>query len=356
MEGQGPESKKWTRIVISCVLLAASALLLIASREADGFAEWYSSHVYPLLQGSIGRVCGMAPFSVAELLCLTLPVILAADIIANRKKLKRLFAHILMAVSILAFLYSAGCGVNYYRDPFVSAQQTGQMEISQALLEDFCEYAVEQLVLSSEAAAGSGFSYPENREIADTAVTAMEKLGQNDERLGGYYPRPKMFRILSPLFSMMGVSGIYSPFTIEANVNGEMEGMEMPFTACHELSHLKGFMDEGEANYIGWLACIGSDDPAFNRSGWLIAWSYAGTSLYRADPERFEEILAMLPQDAIEELRSNHEFWESKENRASEIQDDLNDAYLKSNGQEEGVASYGKLTTMMLNWYTQNRG
>ncbi len=149
----------------------------------------------------------------------------------------------------------------------------------------------------------------------------------------------------------MGVSGIYSPFTVEANINGEMPDMEKPFTACHELSHLRGYMNEGEANYIGWLACIGSDDPSFNRSGWLIAWSYAGGTLRRIDPERYEKLLKKLPSYAVSETEENRMFWSSHETGAAEVQDRVNDAYLKANGQKEGVQSYGMLTTLMLMYY-----
>ena len=149
----------------------------------------------------------------------------------------------------------------------------------------------------------------------------------------------------------MGVSGIYSPFTIEANVNGDMPDMHKPFTACHELAHLRGYMNEGEANYIGWLACIGSDDPAFRRSGWLIAWIYAGNALRRTDPDAFAAIYEKLPDEAVRELDENNEYWRSHETGASEIQDRLNDRYLRSHGQKNGIADYGMLTVLMLIWY-----
>ena len=337
--------------------LVISAALSAAARTVSGFAEWYSVTVYPLLQGSVGRLSGAAPFSVAEVLALALPLLLLADLAVNRRRLRRTAAHVVLAASLLLLLYMANCGVNYYRAPLVSREALSEADLSEAQLKSFCEYTAEQLRLSSAHFYGGTDAYkdayPDAKGLADAAVSAMEKLGRTYDELRGYYPRPKELRALAPLFSMMGVSGIYSPFTIEANINGEMEGMEKPFTACHELSHLRGYMDEGEANYIGWLACIGADEPSFVRSGWLIAWSYAGSSLRRVDPESFEKIYSSLPEDAREELAANHEFWESRENKASEVQDRVNDAYLKSNGLDEGIASYGRLTTMMLMWYTQ---
>ena len=61
-----------------------------------------------------------------------------------------------------------------------------------------------------------------------------------------------------------------------------------------------------------------------------------------------------LPDDVIRELDDNREFWETHETRASEVQDRVNDAYLKSNGLKDGVQSYGQLTTLMLMWYTES--
>lgn len=46
---------------------------------------------------------------------------------------------------------------------------------------------------------------------------------------------------------MQQLCGVYSPFTVEANYNGDMPDYNVPHTLCHELSHLKGFMREDEA-------------------------------------------------------------------------------------------------------------
>ncbi len=70
---------------------------------------------------------------------------------------------------------------------------------------------------------------------------------------------------------------------MEANYNGHMPEMDIPSTVCHELSHLKGFMREDEANFIAYLACRQSDSAAFRYSGALLAYIYSGNALYKAD-------------------------------------------------------------------------
>lgn len=350
------ESKGKNRIciVVSAALLIVSAVLLLSARLSGVFANWYSRSIYQLAVGTIGRLSGILPFSLAEMLVLVLPAVLIVDAVYSRKQISAFLRRLILFLSVLVFLYSANCGVNYYKDPFVSQQVYSDSSFTTEQLADFCEYAADQLRSCPGKSDDGSFTYPDKSTLASDAVAAMRKLGKEYESLSGYYPYPKSLSFLSGFFSGMGVSGIYSPFTVEANINGEMPGMEQPFTACHELSHLRGFMNEGEANYIGWLACIGSDDAAFRRSGWLIAWNYAGSALYRTDPDRYMEVLSDLPEAARIELQHNHDFWESHETKASEVQDRVNDAYLKSNGQEDGISSYGKLTTLMLVWYLSN--
>ena len=354
--------------ILSLIMTAAAVGLYAAARLHPGFAEWYSANVYPLLLVTVGRAAGLVPVSVSELICAVLPAVLLLDIIllirrrrVSARPFMTFMKHILLIVSLLMLLYSAGCGVNYYRQPFIDRSSYESAEFTSDELEEFCRYAADQINISSENSDHSPYIYPQKNDLADSAVRAMQILSAADmadcscSSLMGFYPRPKQLTFLSRFFSMMGVSGIYSPFTIEANINGEMTDLEKPFTACHELSHLKGFMNEGEANYIGWLACIGSDDPAFNRSGWLIAWIYAGNSLYSADPEKYAAVRLNLPHDALTELEENSRFWDSRRNSASDIQDKVNDAYLKSNGQDQGIRTYNQLTEHMLMWYRQNK-
>ena len=344
-----PENRRAKTVVISVILLCIAALLLIAAKNIPAFAEWYSVNIYSLITRIVGSISGAVPFSVAEAAVLILPVIILADIVCCRKRLRKAFAHILLIASILFFLYAANCGVNYHRNSFVDQAALSEAQFTKEQLTDFCEYIADRIEECESAT-----DYPQSKELSETARLSMTKLSEEYPSLRGYYPAPKQLALLSRAFSNMGVSGIYSPFTVEANMNGEMPDMEKPFTACHELSHLRGYMNEGEANYIGWLACIGSDDPSFNRSGWLIGWIYAGSALRRVDPESYERLLEKLPSSAVSEIEENDYFWASHETKAAEVQDRVNDAYLKANDQKDGIQSYGMLTTLMLMHYLDN--
>ena len=347
--GTSSDKRKNKRIlIISAVLFTAALILSVASRKIPGAADWYTAYIYPVWVGTLGRLSGIFPFSAAEMICLALPLLLIADIVINLRMPISILMHILLITALLFFLYEANCGVNYYSRPFTDPAAVREAEFSEDELAGFCEY------ISQELSRNYVSEYPGRSETARIARESMIRLSSSYPELAGFYPRPKQLAFISRLFSSMGVSGIYSPFTIESNINGEMPDMEKPFTSCHELSHLRGFMNEGEANYIGWLACIGSEDTAFRRSGWLIAWSYAGNALKRTSRSRYNTIYRTLPDDAVRELTHNYIFWTTLETKASDVQDRINDAYLKSNGLESGIASYGQLTDLMLLWFREN--
>ena len=69
---------------------------------------------------------------------------------------------------------------------------------------------------------------------------------------------------------------------MEANYNNIMNITNKPFTMCHELAHTHGYIYEDEANIIGYLACISSDDAFFRYSGYLGLLNYVNNDYYKA--------------------------------------------------------------------------
>lgn len=296
------------------------------------------------------------------------------------KHLLIFFGHVFLILSVLFVLYIFNCGINYRRDSF--SREAGLSSVSEDLNEEtltsLCEYLVtninacqEELLknegysteysgirLSNGATLGESFSsappsfsYLYNTGKAGQA--AMEKIGTKYNRLSGHYPFPKPL-INSWILSIQQVTGVYSPFTIEANYNRDIPYYDIPFTVCHELSHLRGYMQEEEANFIAVLATIGSDDTYFNYSGFVSAWVYAGNALAKANPEKFAELYNKLNSYTRQDMRYNNEFWDRYETEIAETHEKLNDAYLKFNGQTSGVLSYGHVVDLMVVYFGEN--
>ena len=125
----------------------------------------------------------------------------------------------------------------------------------------------------------------------------------------------------------------------------------MPFTACHELSHLRGFMQEEEANFIAFLACVESERTDFRYSGYLSGWVYCMNALYRADYGQWQEVRSLLSAEAEPDLAANSAFWDSYEGRISETAATINDTYLQVNAQTDGVNSYDRMVDLIVAYY-----
>ena len=150
---------------------------------------------------------------------------------------------------------------------------------------------------------------------------------------------------------MQQLCGVYSPFTVEANYNGDMPDYNVPHTLCHELSHLKGFMREDEANFISYLACYNSDNTELRYSGAMMGLIHATNRLYRYDPNAWQEIYTLLPEGVLRDLAANSRYWKKYETPVGETADRWNDAYLKANDQTDGVQSYGRMVDLLIAFY-----
>lgn len=379
---QGTGKTRWGRnsrlTAAGVFLLAAAGVMQLAARQIAGFGEWYATTVYPYIVGIYGRICGVFPFSVVEIAIYsgiiwiiwkaaaqirrmtgraaaggsavnlqakdgaeTLPASDPAE--AGLGWLGTCFSGGCFFLGLLAFLYTACCGVNYYRRPFSSYLNLDVRESSVEELTALCEYLTEKV---NETVDDTPYSAAWNTD----ARRAMSGLARQYPQLAGGYPRPKGLW-LSWILSVQQLSGVYSPFTVEANYNRDMTDYNIPHTICHELSHLRGFMREDEANFIGYLACIQSDSKAFCYSGYLTGWVYAGNALAAQDPETYYSLYGLLNEKTKSDLRENNAFWDRYEGKVAEVSNQMNDVYLKINDQQDGVKSYGRMVDLMLAYY-----
>ena len=204
---------------------------------------------------------------------------------AVARPLLHFLGHLFLLLSTLLVLYVFLCGINYHRTSFseeaglsVTIDAHGTV-YDEADLIALCDYLVTeindtevQLVAATIQVEGACIGQTSETpkpsaawlwHAGRTGQRAMEKLGQHYRRLSGHYPFPKPI-LNTWILSIQQTTGVYSPFTVEANYNRDIAYYDIPFTICHELSHLRGYMQEEEANFIGVLATIGADDLYFN--------------------------------------------------------------------------------------------
>ena len=355
-------------IGIGAGFLLLSAALLTAARFSEPFAEWYAGGPYQILAASWGRIYGILPFSAAEFLLyafvsggivwiLYIAVSAAATClkIGKLKKEKIYFAKqgaVALCISgCLLFSYTIGCGINYQRISF--AEQNGLVLESYTAeeLAYVCALLTEELNQSAELVVrDDGYVMVHEDNLEAGAVQAMEQAAEQYSLLEGYYPKPKAVKV-PWILSVQQITGIYSPFTFEANYNGDIPDYGVPFTACHELAHLRGFMREEEANFIAWLACRESDRIDFRYGGNLRGWISCMNVLYRTDYDAWMAIRVQLHPLIEADLAANREYWAKYEGPVAEAAEKVNNNYLKANGQSDGVKSYGRMADLIVAYY-----
>ena len=346
--------KKPDRVMTSALILSVLSFLLMGcARTLPGFAQWYSDAVYTVLKNTIARFSCLFPFSLSEAGLYLLLAVCLYEIFRCFKHPLLLLKNAFFLASLLFFIYTANCGINYYRTPFSEeAGYSEELKKGSTVKELYalCEYLVKQVnetVPEKEAPKRNASFF---HSMGKLGQEAMEGLGEDFPQFSGWYPYPKP--LFNPrLLSVQQLTGIYSPFTIEANYNSEMPFYNIPHTICHELSHLKGYMREDEANFIGYLACIGSDSEPFQYSGYLTGWVYAGNALAEADFEGYCRLYEQLDSRAIRDLGENNRFWDRFEGAVAEVSTKVNDTYLKAHSQTDGVKSYGRMVDLMLVYY-----
>lgn len=355
------------RATAGCGLFIASFLLLYMARSLDGFAQWYAVTVYPVFVTLIGRICGWFPISVAEILLYITMIVMITRLsqlvykIFKSETVKdeavRFILGILTFGSVLFFVYTLNCGINYQRDSFSECIGLEVEEYTVEELKKVCVILTEDINKVSKRVKRDKEGLVSGKKESDKllfdgelAVNSMKILSKTYEELDGYYPQPK--RLLSPwILSVQKLSGIYSPFTIEANYNSAMTDYNIPFAMCHELSHLRGFMQEQEANFIAYLACVSSESAQFQYSGSMLGWIHCMNTLYSVDIEAWREVREMLDESAVQDLQANNEFWARYDGKAAEVADVINDRYLKANGQSDGIKSYDRMVDLLVTYY-----
>ena len=110
-------------------------------------------------------------------------------------------------------------------------------------------------------------------------------------------------------------------------------------------------MQEEEANFIAFLACIQSEQTAFQYSGYLSAWIYCMNALYDTDYDTWSTIRSQLAPSVEADLTANRQFWASYDGILEEISTQVNDTYLKINGQDSGVQSYDMMVELTVAYF-----
>ena len=342
--------------ILSTFLIIQVLFVNYISRHPDLVEKYYSNGIYKVISGFFRRLLGRVPISIGDIFYLILLLLIIRWIwLVIKTRFSPFRKHLYTAgafISVLLFAFNMLWGFNYYREP-----------LSKRLGYSNTEYSLKDLKATTDLRIMNLNTIHTSLTKNDSAVVeipykkrAIYKMARNEYQQ--LYPDSldlhfKVKSIKHSLFSVpisyMGFSGYLNPFSGEAQVNRKIPLSSYPITTTHEMAHQLGYASENEANYIGYLACIHSENMYFQYSAELMAVKYLLNEIGKNDPEYYKQSYKILHFGIQKDMQSSHDFWDSFHTPIAPASKKIYDTYLKVNNQKEGIESYSSFIGYLVN-------
>lgn len=363
-EPAAPEERKLKLPLVCKILYALAALcavLYICFICFPEFSDIFNRYVSPFVRGFLATLTGWIPFSLAEFLLLMVPFIVIAIVVFGLKRYSSSWRDVLIfsltILSVAAYVFST------FTLGFVPAYRGSRLDkklgldkqpVSAEELRD-TTYAVLEELTAIESEIGfksDGFSVMpySYEELNDKLMDAYDVACEKYDFIPKLHSRVKRIMLSEPM-TYTHISGVYTFFTGEANINTNFPDYTLPYTAAHELAHQRGIAREDEANFVAFLVCKESDDVYIRYSAYLNMYEYLRNALYAANTDYYTETYYSVPVNCRKEMTAYSKFFDKyRENVIEEVSESVNDTFLTING-TEGTRSYGMVVDLAVAYY-----
>lgn len=303
------------RGIVFIGIAVITVFLNILAWNSKAFSDWYIAHIFPLWVNTYGRITGIFPFSVGEWLIAAGLVLLATALI---------LLVLLAGVGIIRLIRRKTCAERFCR--FAK----GYYRFFSWVLLCVCLIMTLNCFILYHASSFSEKYFGENTEeqTPEQLITVYNLVAENCNRLSEAMQRDASGRIVYP--------------------GGEEKMAD-------------------EANFIGYLACIQSEDDFIAYSGYMSVLVYLYNDLYKlyqAQPETFAAAAEAVTPIAVsgqvweDDIFVTEEEWErihAKELISTEVVDKAADTFidttLKLNGVSDGKISYSRVVKLLIQYY-----
>ena len=357
-------SRYWIFLIIYGLVIISLNLLA----KIKAFSDFYDDNIFRFISQPYCRFTGLFPFSVGEF-AIALAILIAAAAVVililipflRKKKGFKKFASVYLksfAVFVLTIflVMTLNCNILYCTSK-LEFNGHGDKKYGVDDIEVLRNYVVEHCnTLSQKMQRDKNGYVVYDGNVSNDVKTALNALSEDFPRLNGYYPNAKPV-IGSYFMYQARIIGVYFPFTMEANYNTYMSTTYTPSVIAHELSHLKGYIYEDEANFIAYLACVSSGNEMLEYSGYLGVLNYINNDYYACvDEERYLEQIPIGEIAAFDNYCYDAETAKFLKEKKSVIKDEvmenisdtITDTYLDY---YEAEPNYSEVTLLMLQYY-----
>ena len=343
-------------------ICALSIVLYVIFLFSEGFADFFNRYISSVIRAALAYATSWIPFSLAEFILIISPLILIAVIRFGLRKYSNswrdVFIYCASMVSVIALVFSIfimGFAPAYRGTTLDEKLGIERREVSADELYATAEILTEKIreeyrnVYFNENTDFSVMPY-DFKEMNNKLLAAYDKICDKYSFVQRLHSKVKPVMLSEPL-SYTHITGVYSFFTGEANINVNFPDYSIPFTAAHELAHQRGIAREDEANFMAFLVCIESDDPYIRYSGYVQLYEYVASSLGDADAAAYIKNWNSLPRPVQKEIAAFGNFFKKyQHSKVSEVTDKVNDKVLTSQG-TAGTKSYGMVVDLAVAYY-----
>ncbi|MPW26097.1 DUF3810 family protein [Alkalibaculum sp. M08DMB] len=339
-------------------------LTRLAPLDAEMVEKLFSSTLYPYIAKFIGFISNIIPISLTEILIIMLFLLIIVMILLllfnpkiyiNNKIF--IINYILRSLALVYILFYFLWGFNYFRPDYIDL---ANMNKDSGTIEDLETLSLEiinnmNIIREnlSEDIDGILLIEEDFTQLSRQAQKGFEDFKVGTLNLGGNYGQVKPI-LFSEWMSYTGIMGIFFAYTSEPNINTNIPIQDLLSTISHEIAHQRGFAKEDEANFIAYKANINNPDKNFQYSGYYLAIQYIMNDIYKEDQDLHIELFSKMSDSVKRDINNSNSFWKSKESSSKKIVTTMNDTYLKSNNQKQGVQSYNGVVKLLMSDYKSN--
>lgn len=352
--------KKYQKLFWPIMIIVQIIGIQIISRFPRSVERYYSEGIYQYIARFFRMITGWTSISIGDIMYMGLIFYCLGWIWKTRKnwklETKNQIIKLLTFMSILSLVFHLTWGLNYQRIPLtekLNIDKKYTLEELEHFTLNWIDKTNELHVKITRDSLEKVIIPFDNEEIFSIAVESYRNINLQYPFLKYNQPSIKnsLFRV--PL-SYMGFGGYLNPFTNEAQINGMLPKYNLPTTTLHEMSHQMGYAAESEANFIGVLISMNSEDVYFNYSGYTYALKYLMRGLEKHQSEKKDVYWNKINPGVLKNYQETKDFWELHKNPMEPLFKGFYDRFLKLNQQKDGLEGYIKFVGILINHEKQN--
>ena len=357
--------KYWFGYLTAAIFGAITWVLLQFGEKFSILVDMIYPYVIRTTQGILAQWSAAVDFPLWQLLAVVLLVVILASLVvvlALKRNLIQWAGWVLAVFAGIYMLHTILWGLNYHAG---SLADDMRLEVAGYTLDELTEATEFYRNMSGDLAALVDRDENGNVKFQDFETLA-EMAGEGFQTLTYDYHYPIFAGSTLPvkklgwadLYSSMGITGVTFGITGESAVNPQIPDVTVPFTMCHEMAHRMCIALERDANFAGFLAASVHRDVQFRYSAYFMAYRYCYNALASVQSSSAAAAAARVKDGESQllqrDIRFYNDFFSSKKsNTATELADTANDTYLKVSGDKSGIASYGQVCDLLVNWHIQ---